>query len=61
MISNEEALNCDPTGGTDTTSIVNSLHGSLYQFAFGLTKSESDALDLVQQTFLTFGQRLPRV
>jgi hypothetical protein len=32
MISNEEALNCDATGGTDTTSIVNSLYSSLYQF-----------------------------
>jgi hypothetical protein len=58
MISNEEALNRDAgsfPGGTDITSIVDSLYSSLYQFAVGLTKSESDALDLVQQTFLTFG------
>jgi RNA polymerase sigma-70 factor (ECF subfamily) len=64
MISNEEALNRDPSsfpGGTDITSIVDSLYSSLYQFAVGLTKSESDALDLVQQTFLTFGQHLDQI
>ena len=64
MISNEEALNRDASsfpGGTDITSIVDSLYSSLYQFAVGLTKSESDALDLVQQTFLTFGQRLDQI
>jgi len=64
MISNEEALNRDAScfpGGTDITSIVDSLYSSLYHFAVGLTKSESDALDLVQQTFLTFGQRLGQI
>jgi RNA polymerase sigma-70 factor (ECF subfamily) len=64
MISNEEALNRDPSrfpGGTDITSIVDSLYSCLYQFAVGLTKSEPDALDLVQQTFLTFGQRLDQI
>jgi len=64
MISNEEALNRDASGfpgGTDINSIVDSLYSSLYQFAVGLTKSESDALDLVQQTFLTFGQRLDQI
>ena len=64
MISNEEALNRDASScprGTDITSIVDSLYRSLYQFALGLTKSESDALDLVQQTFLTFGQRLDQI
>ena len=64
MISNEEALNREESsfpGGTDITSIVDSLYSSLYQFAVGLTKSESDALDLVQQTFLTFGQRLDQI
>jgi RNA polymerase sigma-70 factor (ECF subfamily) len=64
MISNEEALNRDPSsfpGGTDITSIVDSLYSCLYQFAVGLTKSEHDALDLVQQTFLTFGQRLDQI
>ena len=64
MISNEEALNREESsfpGGTDITSIVDSLYSSLYHFAIGLTKSESDALDLVQQTFLTFGQRLDQI
>ena len=64
MISNDEALNRDASGfpgGTDITSIVDSLYSSLYQFAVGLTKSESDALDLVQQTFLTFGQHLDQI
>src|SRR5262245_55268151 len=64
MISNEEALKRDASsfpGGTDITSIVGSLYSSLYRFAVGLTKSESDALDLVQQTFLTFGQRLDQI
>ena len=64
MISNEEALNREESsfpGGTDITSIVDSLYSSLYQYAVGLAKSESDALDLVQQTFLTFGQRLDQI
>ena len=64
MISNEETLNRDASTfreGTDITSIVDSLYSSLYQFAVGLTKSESDALDLVQQTFLTFVQRLEQI
>ena len=49
------------TGGTDVTPIVEVLYGSLYQFAFGLTRSESDAADLVQQTFLTLIQRLHQI
>ena len=64
MISNEEVLNRDESsfaGEADVTSIVDSLYSSLYHFAVGLTKSESDALDLVQQTFLTFGQRLDQI
>jgi len=64
MISNEEPLNREESsfpGATSITSIVDSLYSSLYQFAVGLTKSESDALDLVQQTFLTFGQRLDQI
>jgi RNA polymerase sigma-70 factor (ECF subfamily) len=64
MISNEEVLNRDESsfvGEADVTSIVDSLYSSLYQFAVGLTKSESDAADLVQQTFLTFGQSLDQI
>jgi RNA polymerase sigma-70 factor, ECF subfamily len=64
MISNEEVLNRGASrfpGAIDPTSIVNSLYSSLYQFAVSLTKSEADSLDLVQQTFLTFGQRLDQI
>jgi Sigma-70 region 2 len=64
MIPNEEALNREGSsfpGGTDITSIVDTLYSSLYQFAVGLTKNESDAADLVQQTFLTFSQRLDQI
>jgi len=64
MISNEEVLNRGASSsarGADITSIVDSLYRSLYQFAVGLTKSESDAADLVQQTFLTFGQSLDQI
>jgi DNA-directed RNA polymerase specialized sigma24 family protein len=49
------------TVGTDVTPIVEVLYGSLYQFAFCLTRSESDAADLVQQTFLTLSQRLHQI
>jgi RNA polymerase sigma-70 factor, ECF subfamily len=49
------------TGGTDVTPIVDVLYGSLYQFAVRLTRSESDAADLVQQTFLTLIQRLHQI
>jgi RNA polymerase sigma factor (sigma-70 family) len=64
MISNEEALTRPESnfpGWIDMASIVDSLYSSLYQYAVGLAKSESDALDLVQQTFLTFGQRLDQI
>ena len=56
MIANKEATEhseMEFTGITDVTPIVDRLYGSLYQFAVGLTSSESDAADLVQQTFLS--------
>ena len=49
------------TGGADVTPIVDVLYGSLYQFAVALTRSESDAADLVQQTFLSLIQRLHQI
>jgi RNA polymerase sigma-70 factor, ECF subfamily len=49
------------TGGADVTPIVDVLYGSLYQFAVALTRSESDAADLVQQTFLFLIQRLHQI
>jgi RNA polymerase sigma-70 factor, ECF subfamily len=60
MIANKETAGDGEnnfTGGTDATLIVERLYGSLYQFAVGLTRSESDAADLVQQTFLSLSQR----
>ena len=49
------------TGRTDITPILESLYGSLYQFAVHLTRSESDAADLVQQTFLILIQHLYQI
>ena len=49
------------TGGTDVSPIVDVLYPSLYQFAVRLTRSESDAADLVQQTFLILIQRLHQI
>ena len=39
------------TGGLDFEALVSLYYASLYQFAFSLTRSESDACDLTQQTF----------
>src|SRR5258707_7880843 len=43
----------DESGGVglDFESLVEQYYRSLYQFAFSLTQSESDACDLTQQTF----------
>ena len=54
MILKKKAVKREETnfaGGSEVTPIVDRLYSSLYQFAVGLTKSESDAADLVQQTF----------
>jgi RNA polymerase sigma-70 factor, ECF subfamily len=64
MIPNKEAT--DPKesyllGRTDITPIVESLYGSLYQFAIRLTRSESDAADLVQQTFYILIHRIYQI
>src|SRR6266581_1371082 len=37
--------------GLDFEKLVEQYYRSLYQFAFSLTQSESDACDLTQQTF----------
>jgi RNA polymerase sigma factor (sigma-70 family) len=37
--------------GVEFDSLVTRYYGPLYQFAFSLTRSESDACDLTQQTF----------
>jgi hypothetical protein len=53
LILNEKALDRGGSSfvpATDITSIVDSLYSSLYRFALGLTRSESDAADPVEQT-----------
>ena len=64
MILKKKAVKREETnfaGGSEVTLIVDRLYSSLYQFAVGLTKSESDAADLVQQTFLILNQRLDQI
>lgn len=39
------------TGDLDFEALVSQYYASLYQFAFSLTRSESDACDLTQETF----------
>ncbi len=40
--------------GVDFESVVARHYGPLYQFAFSLTRDESDACDLTQETFCTW-------
>jgi len=44
-------------GGVDFQSLVDLHYGPLYRFAMSLTRIESDACDLVQQTFLTWATK----
>src|ERR1700733_8092988 len=48
-------------GSTSLPPIVDRFYGPLYQFAVRLTRSESDAADLVQETFFTLIQHLPQI
>jgi Sigma-70 region 2 len=48
-------------GTTSLPPIVDRFYGPLYQFAVRLTRSESDAADLVQQTFFTLIQHLHQI
>ena len=41
----------------DITSIVERFYSALYRFAVSLTRSETDAADLVQETFLALTRR----
>ena len=48
----------DPSrGDLDFQSLVDLHYSPLYRFAMSLTRSESDACDLVQQTFLVWGTK----
>ena len=44
------------TNEVDYTSVVEQFHYPLFRFAVSLVRSESDAADLVQQTFLKLAQ-----
>ena len=44
-------------GAVDFQSLVDLHYGPLYRFAMSLTRTESDACDLVQQTFLTWATK----
>src|SRR5512143_3880172 len=44
-------------GELDFQLLVDLHYGPLYRFAMSLTHAESDACDLVQQTFLTWGTK----
>jgi len=44
-------------GDLDFESLVDLHYGQLYRFAMSLTRAESDACDLVQQTFLTWATK----
>src|ERR1700747_855575 len=43
--------------GLDFESVVAHYYEPLYQFAFSLTRAESDAADLVQQTFYVWATK----
>jgi RNA polymerase sigma-70 factor, ECF subfamily len=45
------------SGKPDFEVIVDQYYRPLYQFAFSLTRSETDACDLAQQTFLTWSAK----
>lgn len=45
------------TGPGDFESLVELHYGALYRFAMSLTRSENDAADLVQETFLTWAKK----
>jgi RNA polymerase sigma-70 factor (ECF subfamily) len=44
-------------GAVDFDQLVELHYGPLYRFAMSLTRAESDACDLVQQTFLTWATK----
>ena len=49
------------TSEVDFTSVVEQFHCPLFRFAVSLVRSESDAADLVQQTFLKLAQNLHQI
>jgi RNA polymerase sigma factor (sigma-70 family) len=64
MVESKETIDQSESkliGATNLVPIVDRFYGPLYQFAVRLTKSESDAADLVQQTFFTLIQHLHQI
>jgi len=64
MVESKETIDQNESkliGATTLTPIVDRFYGPLYQFAVRLTRSESDAADLVQQTFFTLIQHLHQI
>jgi RNA polymerase sigma-70 factor (ECF subfamily) len=64
MVASKETIDQKESkliGTTSLTPIVDRFYGSLYQFAVRLSRSESDAADLVQQTFFTLIQHLHQI
>jgi RNA polymerase sigma-70 factor, ECF subfamily len=64
MIESKETIDQNESkliGATSVLPIVDRFYGPLYQFAVRLARSESDAADLVQQTFFTLIQHLDRI
>jgi RNA polymerase sigma-70 factor (ECF subfamily) len=45
------------TGRLDFQMLVDQFYGPLYRFAMSLTRTEADAADLVQETFLTWATK----
>jgi RNA polymerase sigma-70 factor (ECF subfamily) len=64
MIKNTNLPAAGPANYADDVDlgyIVDEFYGSVLLFAVGLTKSEADAADLAQQTFLTLSQKLHQI
>ena len=64
MVESNETIDRNESkliGATSLPPIVDRFYGPLYQFAVRLTRSESDAADLVQQTFFMLIQHLHRI
>jgi RNA polymerase sigma-70 factor (ECF subfamily) len=45
------------SGNLEFARLVDQYYGSLYRFAFSLTRSEADACDLVQETFYIWARK----
>ena len=64
MVESKETIDQNESkliGAKSLPPIVDRFYGPLYQFAVRLTRSESDAADLVQETFFTLIQHLPQI